>query len=186
MGDEAAAPPAADGASQPRAVPAPAAALRPCELRLSRAEDRRTYLICGAGAFVLGTVGQDDAAIAATCAACPIPDALASPQACLHLRPIKVAPQGQRETLFSCRWFYTLNLRRQPRSQHALCDGCPYWFPRPDAAQIPRYWQETEQIRAQVTQALLQPPQQPPTPEPPPPRSRSWWRRALQAIVGWI
>lgn len=122
--------------------------LRGCELRRSRMIDTGTDLVCGAGGFALGVAGRDDAAITATCVTCPIPDEMTDRWACLHLRPIRVERDGRWESFFSCRWFYELNLERQPRSLGEQCYGCVYWFPRPEVELMKGYWQEAERIRS--------------------------------------
>lgn len=124
--------------------------LQPCELRRCVESDSDERFVCGAGGFVLGAPGQEDEQIAAICNACPIPGALQDRHACLHLRPIRVEQGESLVSFFSCRWFYDLNVRRQPQSLAEMCYGCPYWFPRPDLGIIPRYWDETDKIRNAV------------------------------------
>jgi hypothetical protein len=127
--------------------------LQPCELRREERNAEDILLICGASGTALGRPGRDDAAIAANCNACPIPEALRDRRACLHLRPIRLHEAGEWQAFLSCRWFYNLRPEWQPRSLDTLCAGCPYWFPRPPAENIPRYWDETEHIRRVVVRA---------------------------------
>jgi hypothetical protein len=189
-GGDATATPSVPGLVQLEARPPEIAGLRPCELRRSRAAGEGIELICGAGGFALGVAGRDDAAIVAACAACPIPDALGNRWACLHLRPIRVERDGQWESFFSCRWFYTLNLRRQPRSLVEMCVGCIYWFPRPQVALMGGYWEETEKIRTAVADAMARPDARP---DPQhslwartPPEQPSIWRWIRRHLLGWV
>jgi hypothetical protein len=156
---------------------------RPCELRRQCGE----RIVCGAGGFVLGTVGGDMTDLEATCGACPIPERVATdPAACLHLRPIRVAREdGGLDSYFSCRFFYRLHLRRQPQDL-SRCRGCPYWFPRPPVALIEPlgYWEETDAIRTAVADPATVAPEAPggtfapaTAPAPPPP-----WRRLLARL----
>ncbi len=150
-------------------------ALRPCELRRVERTAHGRAVVCGAADVILGVLGRDDAAVAAVCRACPMPEALTDRWACLHLRPIRFLEDGQWQSFFSCRWFYRLNPQRQPRSPQEQCHGCPYWFPRPGVALIPRYWDETRQIRAAVAEARSPRPQHTFTPafgHPSPARGR--------------
>lgn len=130
-----------------------AGALPPCALRRVERAAHGREVICGAADVVLGVLGRDDAVVAAVCRACPVPAALMDRWACLHLRPIRLLEDGRWQAFFSCRWFYRLNPQRQPRSLPEQCYGCPYWFPRPDVALIPGYWEETRQIWATVAEA---------------------------------
>lgn len=159
---------------------------RGCELRRSRIADTGTELVCGAGGFVLGVAGRDDAAITATCAACPIPDDLADRWACLHLRPIRIERGGKLESFFSCRWFYELNLERQPRSLREQCYGCVYWFPRPEVALMNGYWEETERIRTAVAHPESRPRRFPTWKIDAPPERPTVWGWIRRHIVGWI
>ncbi len=129
-------------------------ALPPCELRRVERIAHGRAVVCSAADVVLGVLGRDDADIAAVCRVCPVPEALTDRWACLHLRPIHLLRDGQWHALFSCRWFYRLNPRRQPRSLQQQCYGCPYWFPRPDVALIPGYREEKRHIRVTVAEAL--------------------------------
>lgn len=160
--------------------------LRPCELRRSRTTDAGTELVCGAGGFTLGVAGRDDGAISATCSTCPIPDELADRWACLHLRPIRVERDGRWESFFSCRWFYELNLERQPRSLREQCYGCVYWFPRPEVALMNGYWEETERIRTTVAHPESRPRRFPAWKNDAPPERPTVWGWIRRHIVGWI
>ncbi len=201
----------AGAAGVPNLVPLP-----PCELRRSRDGAQGEELICDAGGFALGVRGRDDCTIAAICAACPIPAALADRRACLQLRPIRLVekegplpersatvgdfPQrsdtgdtakpanGELRTFFSCRWFYTLNPRRQPESLAAQCNGCPYWFPRPRLELMRGYWPETEHIRAEVQRARTEPPSATRSTwaRDAADRKRSWRTRLRESVFGWI
>jgi hypothetical protein len=161
--------------------------LCPCELRRSRQGAAGEELICGAGGFVLGTRGRDDAAIVVICSACPIPAALAQPEACLQLRPIRLEEHGEWRSFFNCRWFYTLRPERQIESREALCAGCPYWFPRPGIALMRGYWAETDRIRQTVQQARNGPPPAQTTwARISVDRKRGWWSRLRELICGWV
>lgn len=163
--------------------------LRACELRQARRCAGGKELVCGAGGFTLGLVGRDGEAIRATCSACPIPAALRDHRACLHLRPIRIAEVGERATFFSCRWFYNLNPRRQPRSLDEMCTGCPYWFPRPAVEIMQGYWEETERIRTRVTRARNEPEAAPRSSSWSPVgdrRTRSVWQRLLEFLFWWV
>jgi hypothetical protein len=152
-----------------------AEALPPCELRRVERTAHGREVICAAADVVLGELGRDDTAVAAVCRACPVPEALTDRWACLHLRPVRLQEDGRWQVFFSCRWFYRLNPQRQPRSLQGQCYGCPYWFPRPDVALIPGYWDETRQIRAAVAEARGSRPQHTLTPalgHPSPARGR--------------
>jgi hypothetical protein len=154
-----------------------AEALPPCELRRVERTAHGRDVICGAADVVLGELGRDDAAVAAVCRACPVPAALTDRWACLHLRPIRFLEDGQWQSFFSCRWFYRLNPRRQARSLQGQCYGCPYWFPRPDVALIPGYWEETRQIWATVAEARGSRPSKPSSPAPSPVSGRGGARQ---------
>lgn len=192
------------------------AQLPPCELRRSRTDAEGEELVCGAGGFALGVQGRDDAAIAAICAACPVPGALADRRACLQLRPIRLVekegplhPDGgetpmtnwrsdtedtaqpthtELRSFFSCRWFYTLRPERQPESLAVQCDGCPYWFPRPSVGLMRGYWAETDRIRAEVRRARTEPPPMRQSTWQPDAanRKRTWWTRLRKSVFGWI
>jgi hypothetical protein len=156
--------------------------LRRCPLRRRDKDAAGVKLICGAGGFVLGIEGRDTAQIAATCRACPIPATLQDQRACLQLRPIRLQDGDVNESFYPCRWFYALNLRRQPRSLWELCYGCPYWFPRPEIELIPRYWDETDRIREEVSHPECYERQ----PEFLPPferRERSGWKRLAARLL---
>lgn len=163
--------------------------LPPCELRRVERTARGAVLVCGAADVTLGVLGRDDADVAAVCRACPVPVALADRWACLHLRPIRLLADGRWQAFFSCRWFYRLNPQRQPRSLPEQCYGCPYWFPRPDVALIPGYWEETRQIRAAVAEAhggaswptLPLPCRKPSSPAPLPHARAGWPRGGVKA-----
>lgn len=183
------------------AAPGQTGALPPCELRRAKHTAHGTELICGAADVTLGELGRDDAAIAAVCRACPVPEALADRWACLHLRPVRLLEDGRWQAFFTCRWFYRLNPQRQPRSLQEQCYGCPYWFPRPDVTLMPGYWEETRQIRATVAKARgsCPPNPSPPAPSPAPGRgagsegqgadvrvrpSPGFWRWLWSRLVG--
>jgi hypothetical protein len=145
--------------------------IQSCELRLERRTrgadgKERVEFVCGASGgpeagYVLGVAGEDCAAMAAICNACPIPAALESRRSCLNLVPIRrfsgralpIAQPGTRQggdgesadAYFPCRWFYSLYGQRQPRD-NTVCLGCPYWFPRPPRELIPNYWPETQRM----------------------------------------
>jgi hypothetical protein len=131
--------------------------------------------VCGAsGGYEQGTVlgNSDDggAAIAAICNTCPIPDVLESKRSCLQLVPVRHFNGGKRtlpvlqsadssaesssdepaNAYFPCRWFYTLYGQRQPQDA-LLCQGCPYWFPRPPVELNPKYWETTQKMLRIVT-----------------------------------
>lgn len=146
-----------------------------CELRIERHTvgtegGEQVEFICGASGgpeqgCVLGKAGEDLSSMQAICNACPIPNALASPRACLNLVPVRRLPGGKRslpvipssprtvgakpeattETYFSCRWFYTLYGQQQPRDM-IVCRSCTHWFPRPPLELIPGYWPETQKM----------------------------------------
>ncbi|TFU17738.1 hypothetical protein [Thermus tengchongensis] len=59
------------------------------------------------------------------CQACPIPEALAHPQACLYLVPFRL----EGKALFACRFTFTWAQEPAVADWRRLCP-CPYWFPR--------------------------------------------------------
>ncbi|ADW21720.1 hypothetical protein CSW25_03700 [Thermus scotoductus] len=66
------------------------------------------------------------------CWRCPIPEALAHPQACLYLVPFRM----EGTALFACRFTFTWAREPAVADWRCLCP-CPYWFPRaPEEAWI--------------------------------------------------
>jgi len=159
----------------------------PCELRIERpiAGDpagRHEY-VCGAADLRLAVVGEDSGFMERVCNAGDLPKVLAcDPRSCLHLRPVRViAPDAAATSYYACRWFYRLNPHNQPTSI-IRCSGCPYWFPRPaiDLLVPHRYWEETEEIRAAITD-----PNEPPRFHFSPPLDRRPLRR-WQRLLDWL
>lgn len=176
--------------------------VRPCELRLERhtrdaSGKERMEDLCGAHGgpeqgYLLGIGGENLSSMRETCAACPIPDALASRRACLNLVPVRRFPPGQSpgdasggrrepaDAFFPCRWFYPLYGQHQPRDL-TFCQGCPHWFPRPPRDRIPGYWPETRKMLRVISgEERIEKPPTGFAPLPRPVRARSWWRRLWQ------
>jgi len=59
------------------------------------------------------------------CRRCAIPEAVAHPQACLYLVPMR----HENEARFACPWYFTWAREPAVRDWHDLC-FCQYWFPR--------------------------------------------------------
>ncbi len=108
------------------------------------------------------------------CRACPIPEALAHPQACLYLVPLRVLGEAR----FACR--FTFSWAREPavKDWRRLCP-CPYWFPRaPEEAWI----RDLREVQDRYRRVLLglEARWSPPAGKPKPgkPKERRWpWRR---------
>ncbi|HZU68752.1 MAG TPA: hypothetical protein VFA09_15850 [Ktedonobacteraceae bacterium] len=188
-------------------------AVRSCELRLERrsmdANGReRVEYICGASGgpeqgYILAVAGDDISSMVAICNSCPIPDALAAPQSCLTLVPIRRFSAGKRslpviqahvqqtqedqedvqaDVFFPCRWFYTLDGQNQPRHTYR-CRGCPYWFPRPPLELFTDYWPITQKMLRVVNgEEIIVRPRTGFTPSNRQTTSKTWWRRLLQKI----
>lgn len=84
-----------------------------CRFRRRHDEER---FRCEAGEAVV-TAGD--------CRACSIPAAVAHPDACLHLVPLR----HQGEPQYACRWFFSFAKEPTVDDWRELC-FCPYWFPR--------------------------------------------------------
>ena len=180
-----------------------------CELRIERRTasingGEQIEFVCGASGgpeqgYVLGISGEDLSSMQSICNACPIPNALASPRACLNLVPARRFPGGKHslpvitsssrtpvvepseaaDAYFACRWFYTLYGQEQPRDI-TLCLSCSYWFPRPPRELIPGYWPETQKMLRVVNgEESISRPFTGFTPASHQP-SGNWWQRLLQ------
>jgi hypothetical protein len=185
--------------------------VRVCELRLERpasesnSQERMDYLCGASGGYEQGAVlGNSDngAAIAAICNACPIPDVLESKRSCLQLVPVRHFNVGKRplpvvqtihasvddmgdepaRAYFPCRWFYTLFGQRQPQDT-LLCQGCPYWFPRPPVELIPNYWETTQKmVRIVSGEERIERPMTGLKLSQPPPPPKTFWEKIRRRI----
>jgi hypothetical protein len=182
-----------------------------CELRIERytiGTDGRKLreFVCGASGgpeqgYVLGRAGEDLSSMKTICNSCPIPQALASPRACLNLVPVRRLPGGRQslpvitspsrapvakageaaESYFACRWFYPLYGQEQPRDL-TLCLSCPHWFPRPPRELIPEYWPETQKMLRVVSGEEKTSRPTGFTPASPRPPAKHWWQSLLQKL----
>ena len=123
---------------------------QPCELRWERPVPgdpcRRREIVCMAACGKrLAVVGDEESVLRAACTPCPIPREIAR-RPCLYLVPFKTDRDGHPRDYFACRWFYTLKPENPATGTEIMCDGCPYWFPRPPLAMVRDLSAKTERI----------------------------------------
>ncbi len=125
-----------------------------CEFRQRRpAKDGQgeEFVCTVAGDTFLARVGEETSALERVCGACPIPEALRHPRACLYLRPIRfIDDPPHPPAYFACRYFYRLAPPERLPRDLSWCVGCPYWFPRPRLDLIRGHAEEVARIRAYI------------------------------------
>jgi len=134
----------------PISLPSAESGLQPCELRWKRPIEGdgsgAVEIVCmAAGGKRLAVKGGDDGDMLATCGSCTIPSETAR-RPCLYLVPIKMERDHTVRDYFICRWFYRLRPEKPATTTSCICDGCPYWFPRPPLNLLKDYERATHKI----------------------------------------